>query len=620
MAHYKVKGGSRLATRTTTTDHEWLRVCSQIGVVVNNWAFRNDLVVYGGEDTAEGQAIAAYYADISEIEVDVKKAFGTITPASMVGDFRDKATQYEYPMVSGIVFHEALHARHTNWDTKFLAGELDATEQRAFMLLEESRIEAKGILERPENKLFLRASALEMALEGVDEKTLGELGGETWQVAQLAGLSLARYDSGILARTDVAEIYKVVVSVLGEELYEELRKVWCAFQKLGVPQVAEAITLSKKWVELLRQADPEGEPQSGESPFAEPSESESESGEGEGEKGEGNSPSSAVQNLIDKMSESSINSRLDAESALADQEKQEKWNEESKARQQEAKNNNAKREQAKKIFDKAHNETGSGSNSRVSERRKPTGAERASAVSIAKALEKAKYRERSVHVRKSHAPVGKLIVRNAVANKAMESMGLRGELPEWKSKTRKHTDDPTLKIGVMVDISGSMGSAMNAMGTTAWVMSEAGRRIQAKTAMVYFGSGVFPTLRVGQRMDEVVIYTAPDGTEKFGEAFDAIDGELGLTFSDGVRLLVVVSDGQFTPVQQERTVRALTECKRNGVAVLWITPKACYGSTASHMIRQAGWGVHLDGLDTEQIASMVGKTASEALGKVGSLT
>ena len=621
MAHYKVKGGSRLASRTSTTDPEWLRVCSQIGRVVNDWSFRSDLVVYGGEDTAEGHAVAAYYADISEIEVNVKKAFGTATPASFVGDFRDKETQMEFPMVSGIVFHEALHARHTNWDTNFLADELDSTEQRAFMLLEESRIEAKGVIERPQNRLFLRTSALEMALEEVNAESLAKLGGETWQVAQLAGLSMARYDAGILELVDVAEIYSAVVGVLGKELYEELRKVWVAFQKLGVPQVGEAIALSKKWVELLREADPEGEPQQGNSPFAEPSESGEGESEGEGnESGEGNELSEAVQKMLDKLGESSVNAQMNAEDALADQAKKEKWDEESKARADEAKNNNAKREQARKIFDKHNNESGSGSSSRVSERRKPTGAERASAVSIAKALEKAKYRERSVHIRKTQMPQGKLIARNAVQNKAMESMGLRGELPAWKSKVRKHTDDPTLKLAVMVDISGSMGSAMDAMGTTAWVMSEAGRRIQAKTAMVYYGSGVFPTLRVGQRMDEVVIYTAPDGTEKFGEAFDAIDGELGLTFGDGVRMLVIVSDGQYTPAQQERAVQALTACRQNGVAVLWITPKECYGQTARHLISRAGWGVHLDGLETSQIATMVGKTASEALGKVGSLT
>jgi hypothetical protein len=199
-------------------------------------------------------------------------------------------------------------------------------------------------------------------------------------------------------------------------------------------------------------------------------------------------------------------------------------------------------------------------------------------------------------------------------------MGMRGELPTRKSKTRKHTDDPTLRLGVMVDISGSMGSAMNAMGTTAWVLSEAGRRIQAETAMIYYGSGIFPTLKRGQRLNEVTIYTAPDGTEMFGEAFEALDGELGLTFGDGVRMLVIVSDGNYTPKQTEWAVKVLRECKANGVAVLWITPKDCYSIGARSIIRESAWGVHLDNLDTAEIALLVGKSASEALAKVGTLT
>ncbi len=161
---------------------------------------------------------------------------------------------------------------------------------------------------------------------------------------------------------------------------------------------------------------------------------------------------------------------------------------------------------------------------------------------------------------------------------------------------------------------------MESMGQTAWIMSEAGRRIQAKTAMVYYGSGVFPTLRVGQRLSEVSIYTAPDGTEKFGEAWEALDGELGLTFGDGVRMLVVVSDGQYTATQRENAIKALTECRQAGVAVLWITPKSCYGGSASEIVRTANWGVHLDEMEVGEIARQVGKTASEALGKVGTLT
>ena len=618
MAHYKVKGKSRLTTRTSTTNPEWLRVCSQIGRLVNDWSWRSDLAVYGGEDSAEGQAVAAYYAEIAEIEINLPKAFGTATNPATIGNFYERGTQYEFPMTTGIVYHEALHARHTNWDFEILKEQLDNTEGQAFMLLEESRIEARGVIEKPENKLFLRASALEMALEEVNEETLSKLGGETWQVAQLAGLSLARYDARVLERDDVIEIYKSVVAILGEKLYQDLRSIWSEFQTLTVKDQERAMELAKKWVELLREADPEGEPQSG-SAFEE-SEGESGEGEGEGESGESESPSSAVQKLLDKMSESALNAELSANDQLADQQTKEKWDEESKARQSEAQKKNQKQSEAKKIFDKHNNETGSGSSSTVHERRVPTGAERASAVSIAKSLEKAKYRERSVHTRKTQLPQGKLVMRNAIQNRALESMGKRGELPEWKHKTRKHTDDPTLRLGVMVDISGSMGSAMEAMGQTAWILSEAGRRIQAKTAMVYYGSGVFPTLRVGQRLPEVTIYTAPDGTEKFHEAWQALDGELGLTFGDGVRMLVIVSDGQYTPKQRELAVKALTECRQAGVAVLWITPKHCYGNSAGYIIREAGWGVHLDQMEVGEIAREVGKSASKALGEVGTLT
>ena len=619
MAHYKVKGGSRLATRTTTTNPEWLRVCSQIGRLVNDLSWRSDLVVYGGEDSAEGRAVAAFYSQIAEIEVNLPKAFGEFTPAEFVGNITDKATQYEFPMATGILYHEALHARHTNWNIEVISEALENIEGQAFMLLEESRIEAKGIKERPEFRNFLRTSALEMALEGVNENSLGNLAGDIWNTAQLAGLAISRVDSGVLEVADVSDIYREVVSILGQDLFDDLRKVWVEFQSLGVPQFERAIQLAKKWVELLRQADPEGEPtpSSVGDPFAE--ESEGESGEGEGS--ESKEMSDTMKKMIAKLSQSATETEMNASDSLEQEQLHNKFAEESKARQSDAKKNNERKQKAKEIFEKQHNaESGSGSYSKVSTRRQPTGAERASAVQIAKSLEKAKYRERSVHVRKTQVPQGKFIARNAIQNKAVESMGRHGELPTWKSKTRKHTDDPTLRLGVMVDISGSMGSAMESMGQTAWIMSEAGRRIQAETAMIYYGSGIFPTLKRGQRLNEVSIYTAPDNTEKFGEAFEALDGELGLTFGDGVRMLVVVSDGNYTPAQTDKAKTILRECKQNGVAVLWITPKDCVSYGAKYILAESAWGVHLDNLDTAQIATLVGKSASEALGKVGSLT
>jgi hypothetical protein len=615
MAHYKVKT-SRLRTRNSTTEPEWLRVGADLTKLVNAWSGRNDLVVYGGADSAEGIAPAAYYADISEIEVNLPVAFGLAKPES-IGDFTKRETQTDFLMTSGVIYHEALHAKHTHWDIPALAELLDNPESHAFMGLEESRIEAKGAVEHPQNLQYLRASALELALEEVDSARLASMQGEVWQVAQLALLSLARVSAGILTERDVVEIRELCVTALGEELLEALEDVWTEFQSLHYSQTKQGATLAKKWVELLRQADPEGEPSGNNSAFEESDEDTQGQGQGQGQQGEGQQSDSLSDQIRKTLEDSATQTEMDANDNVARQEISNEWSEQAKQRAEEAKQRNERKQKAKQVFEKPHHQEGSGSHSRVRERRSPTGRERASAVQIAKALEKAKYRERSVHTRKTELPQGRLVARNLIQNRAMESKGLRGELPAWKQKVRKHTDDPTLTLGVMVDISGSMGSAMEAMGATAWIMSEAGRRIQAKTAMVYYGNGVFPTLKVGQKLDQVTIYSAPDSTEKFGQAWEALDGALGLTYSDGVRLLVIVSDGYYTSDQQERCKSALKECKRNGVAVLWLVPKECHSYPAKNLTAEAGWGVVADELDVSQIASVVGKTATQALARVG---
>jgi hypothetical protein len=115
-----------------------------------------------------------------------------------------------------------------------------------------------------------------------------------------------------------------------------------------------------------------------------------------------------------------------------------------------------------------------------------------------------------------------------------------------------------------------MSSAMHPMASTAWIMSEAVRRVQGRCAMVYYGSDVFPTLKAGQRLKEVSVYSAPDGTEQFDRAFRSLDGSLNLLNGTGARLLVVVSDGHYTPEETEMAKRWLKACTRNGVAVLWL--------------------------------------------------
>jgi hypothetical protein len=285
------------------------------------------------------------------------------------------------------------------------------------------------------------------------------------------------------------------------------------------------------------------------------------------------------------------------------------------ASQSQTKNENQR--EAKKVFVDGHRagEPGCKSGSRLIEVRKPTAEERISAVKVAQLLEKAKYRERSETEVKTILPPGRLRTRALVQGQALKSKGVHTQVEAWRHTARKHTDDPTLTVGVMVDISGSMGSAMKPMATTAWVMSEAVRRVQGKSAMVYFGSDVFPTLKPGQHLPDVNVYTAPDGTEKFDRAFKALDGSLNLLYGTGARLLVVVSDGAYTSEEAPKARKWIEECDKNGVAVLWITFD--YDHYATRYIKgTAGKLVKATGTPSET-ATLIGKACADALTKIG---
>lgn len=180
---------------------------------------------------------------------------------------------------------------------------------------------------------------------------------------------------------------------------------------------------------------------------------------------------------------------------------------------------------------------------------------------------------------------------------------------------RKHVDDPTLSIGVMVDISGSMSEAMEPMAVTAWVMSEAVRRVQGRAAMVYYGEAVFPTLKPGQHLSEVTIYTAPDGTEKFDSAFKALNGGLNLLNGAGARLLVVVSDGCYTGQETQAAKRWVSECSKSGVGVLWLSIDN--GLHARSIVNGTSAVLLPNTSQPTAVATEIGAAAARALTSVG---
>ena len=581
------------------TPKEWLKVGSEIGRLVNKWAERNDLVVYVGADMS-APVSALFDPATAEIEVNAKDAFGIADP-EIVGDLNDRSMMYEFPKATGAILHEALHARFTQWSLVKSSKDLKPNENEALHLLEESRIEGLGLIYFPENADFLRASAMEIVIGDLTDEKLASMSG-TRALAKIAGLVGARVDCGVLAFPDVKSILDIVVAGLGQELYDQLRDLWRKAQYHNKHDNADNLyPLAIEWERLVSEKAKEN--------------GESESGAGEG----GFSiPSELVEEIKEALETSAGESAWTATINLGDQELEEQRKEEVKERQGESKRRESSKEAESKVFSKSSGETAYGkSSSKLIETRKPTSPERVASVKVGQMLEKAKYRERDVSLATSVLPQGRLRTRSMVQKKAYEAVGVRVPVEMWEHKTRKQTDEPTLSIGVMVDISGSMSDAMNPMATTAWVLAEAGRRIQARTAMVYYGEGVFPTLRVGQRLDDVNVYSAPDGTEKFHEAFMALDGHMNLLDSRGARLLVVVSDGHYSGTQPAKAKEWIAECDKKGVAVLWLTFDKNTHTPDTYLVGTSGKAVSLAGSTPEQSALLIGKTCADVIGTIG---
>lgn len=597
----------RKKTRAEATPMEWLSVGSQIGTISNEWSGRGDLIAYVGPG-AGAQAPACYTPATAEVEVNVNIAFGRgVTPAD-IGDLRERAVQFEWPKATGAIFHEAMHARFSNWDMEAAFNALSPAEFRALVLLEEGRIEGHGVRIMPENAGFLRSCALEIVLADLAEEPMNE--SDSRMAASLAALTMARVDAGVLEDSDIMQLSEAIVAKLGAERVAQLRELWLQAQAYDRHyDITGLYDAAREWVRIVNEAAEEN----------------GESGDGEaGDEtglgaGAGSGSGEFMEAMMDALKEAADNATVGSFEQLGDQQMTEEWRDIANDRNSAAKREKEHKDVASEVFGKG---TGpmpdSATRSRLRERRAPTGPERSAAVKVAQMLEKAKYRERDETEIHSILPPGRLRTRAMVQGAALKSKGVMTQAEPWRRTMRKHVDDPTLTIGVMVDISGSMGEAMEPMATTAWVMSEAVRRVQGKCAMVYYGESVFPTLKPGQHLPEVNVYTAPDGTEKFDKAFKALNGSLGLLNGTGARLLVVVSDGCYTSDEQRHARKWVDACTAAGVGVLWMPFDGRDRGMYAKSITRGSSAVILDEVTNPTAAATeIGVAAAKALAAVG---
>jgi len=605
MGHFKTG-----ATRASATPSEWLPIGRQIGELANEWAGRHDIVAYVGPG-AGGPAPACFIPDTAEVEVNVDVAFGFGVKPSEI-NLTTRYGKYEWPRATGAIFHEAAHARYSLWDIRAAQKDLAKDEFDALMLLEEGRIEQHGLRSHPKMRPFLRTCAMEIVVGDASETFASQ--SNTQSAALLTALVWGRVDAGILRLDDVMEVTNLVDEFLGLDVVAALRDIATRARDHGDHRDGTAMyPLAKEWAALIREtAEKNGDPM----PGAAGEGGEAMPGSGEGE--ESGAWSAFKEALMEALEESADNAAISTARELDDAEGKEKQDEIVQQRASQSKEMKAASDEAAKVFNKGTGPGEGASGSRLMVSRAPEPAERVAANVVATRLEKAKYRDRDVTEVNRVIPPGRLRSRAAVQGAALRDRGVMQQPEAWRAKVRKQTDEPTLTIGVLVDISGSMGDAMQPMATTAYVLSEAARRVQGRAAMVYYGNDVFPTLRPGERQSEVKVYTAPDGTEKFDGAFKALDGALNLLYGNGARLLVVVSDGHYTAEEVNRCRHWMQRCKESGVAVVWLPFDDGY--MARTFAERAGGECLAGRLSPTDAAGKIGEACERAINAVSRRT
>ncbi|MWA07392.1 VWA domain-containing protein [Actinomadura sp. LD22] len=597
---------------------EWLPLSAAFTDAVADLTDRQDLTVRCAPGLGQGSP-GCFMPALATIELD-----GThlrLRPETC--DPTRPADRYRYPVLWGVLVHEAAHATHTGWMPPIGA---PAAAIDAAMALEESRIEAAQIRRRPADRPWLRATASTLVLPSFFTPTAapatapghsapgsggsgsaaggggagpgaGSAGAAVstpgaamtpWNAGYAAALLLARADAGILAPAETASLREVVVGVLGESRLSALSALWHIAHTTSDTDGEAMLELGRRWCRII------GTPPEMPAPTPPP-----------GTPGASGDPSP----LVKAIGETLIAVHADpgtpamapgtpggpVTSADPGQERKQ----EKRARQ------DAERA-ARGVFGSSTATTTRHGPTAITGTRAPEPAEQAAARRLARQLRAAAHRDRVTTITTSATPPGRLSMRGALAADAQRAAGVTPTAEPFTRAVRRHVPAPPLRVGIACDVSGSMNSFAAPVASAAWIIAcAAGHVPDAVSASVIFGARVRALTRPGQTPAQVPVFAANDPREDFTTAVDALDAALDLSRPGAARLLVVVSDGKFKDPHPTLGQKRLDRLTASGCAVLWLAPhdRATVLNGAHRVILT----------DPTQAADTIGAAATRAL-------
>ncbi|MCC3654021.1 VWA domain-containing protein [Streptomyces sp. S07_1.15] len=580
LARWEDDGGPAFEPPCHPHAGEWLRIAAALSERLPELAGREDVLVTCEIGTRSG-APAAFYPTAAQLEIDAA-LFAPLSPPTI--DPLRPGDEDRYPAAWGAFTHEAAHAAHSRWITPppLRGTALDA----AGAVLEESRAERAHLGRRPGDRRYLRAAVTTLVLKDFTSQPLAD----RWQAAMAAGLLLARRDAGILDPDETASLESTVTGILGADLLETLAAIWTASHTTGDEDGQTMLEHARAWCTALG-TDPAG-PEPAPDPDGEAS---TELAEAIGKTVSTVAANEAMQAAAQARIDAARTARKQAKAAQAAQARQ-------------------AAQTAEKVFGsggRPHTpgKPGRGQRGRspVIDTRPPTGAEKAAAGQLARALRAAAYRERTTTHAASTVPPGRLNMRQALARDAQRAAGAVPTATPWTRTVHRSGPTPPLRVGIAVDVSGSMDIAAAPIASAAWIVAKAVSLTDpdSRSATVAYDRSVTAITAPGRTPRAVTRFAAEGMGHSLAEATDALTAGVDLTQPGAGRLLVIASDGYYTTGEAARAAERLTALRAAGCAVLWLAfdpdPRPLPGATVLELTHPA------------QAATAIGKAATAAL-------
>jgi VWA domain containing CoxE-like protein len=512
---------------------DWLALSAALTAQIPPIAGRDDLIVTCAPGAGHG-APGCFLPGLASVELD-----GThlgVDPAT--ADPARPSDRDRYPTLWGVMTHEGAHAAHTRWTPPPATA---AAFADAALMLEESRIEAAQLARRPGDRHWLRASATKLILDDFTAPAATPS-----DAAKAAALLTARADAGVLDPAETAGVTAAAEAILGAGRLAGLRAIWRAAHATADTDARAMTRLGRRWCRILG-VTPDTPRPGGDSTAAGP-------------------PSALAEAITQAVAAVTAAdapppappSREDARAA------------ETTARRRAS-------AAASKVFGAGDHATTTGAT------RPPAEPEKAAARRLARALRAAASPERTATTVASPAPPGRLRMREALSADAQRAAGALPTATPFTRTIRRRVPAPPLRVGIACDVSGSMSAFAGPVASAAWILSRAAGAITGtRTATVIYGEKVRPITRPGHIPAQVTEFTATDGTEKFCQAIDALDDALTLSRPGAARLLVIVSDGAYTPGERTGGQQRITRLARSGCGILWLAPDTSWSDPMDH--------------------------------------